>query len=195
MELPAEISLFPLNTVLFPGGPLPLRIFEPRYLDMVSDCMKHSQGFGVCLIEKGSETGKSRTYKVGTLAVIRDWSNGPDRLLNILALGSRRFRILHLRTQDSGLNSAAVEWLAEEPAMPVPANAAALAGLLQQMLTQAGAHYAMVARNFESASWLGYRLAELLPMPLTQKQYLLEITDARMRLDIIETLVNSRAPG
>ena len=194
-ELPGEIPLFPLHTVLFPGGPLPLRIFETRYLEMVSNCLKRNQGFGVCLIDKGSETGKARTYKVGTLAVIRDWSNGADGLLNILALGSRRFRMLHLRTQDNGLNMATVEWLAEEPAMLVPVNAAPLAGQLQQMLTQAGTHYALVERDFENASWLGYRLAELLSMPLTQKQYLLEITDAHMRLDIIETLVNAREPG
>jgi len=91
--MPENLALFPLNTVLFPGGPLPLRIFETRYLDMLSRCFKNDQGFGVCLIEQGSETGPARSYTVGTLARVRDWSNGPDGLLHILAVGERRFRV------------------------------------------------------------------------------------------------------
>ncbi len=191
IKLPAEIPLFPLNTVLFPNGPLPLRIFETRYLDMVSDCLKHGQGFGVCLIEQGSETGKARTYTVGTLARIRDWSNDSDGLLNILALGSRRFRVLHMRTQHNGLHFAAVEWLPREPVIPLPATAKPLAGLLQQLLAQAQERYALVTPDYENASWVSHRLAEILPMPIAQRQYLMEISDARLRLDVIDTLVRA----
>jgi len=193
VRLPVEIPLFPLNTVLFPGGPLPLRIFETRYLEMVSDCLKHEQGFGVCLIEQDSETGPAHTYTVGTLAHIRDWSNGPDGLLNILALGSRRFRVTRVRTQHNGLNIAEVEWLPEEPAMPLPDTEKPLAELLQQILAQVQERYALITPAYEDASWVGYRLAEILPLPIAQRQHLLEISDARMRLDIIGTLVSAQA--
>ncbi|MDE2090453.1 MAG: LON peptidase substrate-binding domain-containing protein [Gammaproteobacteria bacterium] len=189
----SEIPLFPLNTVLFPGGPLPLRIFETRYLDMVSDCLKREQGFGVCLIEQGSEAGPAHTYTVGTLARIRDWSNGPDGLLNILALGGQRFRVTRVRTQHNGLNIADVDWLPEEPAMPLPDTAKPLAELLQQILAQVQERYALVTTAYEDASWVGYRLAEILPLPIAQRQYLLEISDARMRLDIIGTLVSAQS--
>ncbi len=195
LELPAEIPLFPLNTVLFPNGPLPLRIFETRYLDMVSDCLKRGQGFGVCLIEQGTETGKARTYTVGTLAGIRDWSNGPDGLLHILAVGGRRFRVLQLRTQHNGLNVAAVEWMPQETAMTLPETAKPLADMLQQLLADIQERYALIPPDFDNASWVGCRLAEILPMPLAQRQYLLEISDARLRLDIIETLVKAQAHG
>jgi len=189
----SEIPLFPLNTVLFPGGPLPLRIFETRYLEMVSDCLKHEQGFGVCLIEQGGEAGPAHTYTVGTLARIRDWSNGPDGLLNILALGSQRFRVTCVRTQHNGLNLAEVDWLPEEPAMPLPGTAKPLVELLQQILAQVQERYALVISAYEDASWVGYRLAEILPLPIAQRQYLLEISDACMRLDIISTLVSAQA--
>ena len=185
----SEIPLFPLNTVLFPGGPLPLRIFEARYLDMVSDCLKREQGFGVCLIEQGSEAGPAHTYTVGTLARIRDWSKGADGLLNILALGSLRFRVTRVRTQHNGLNLAEVDWLPEEPAMPLPETAIPLVELLQQMLVQMQERYALVTSAYEDASWVGYRLAEILPLPIAQRQYLLEISDPHMRLDIIGTLI------
>lgn len=191
--MPAEIPLFPLNSVLFPGGPLPLRIFETRYLDMVSSCLKHEQGFGVCLIEQGSETGPARTYTVGTLAHIRDWSNGPDGLLNILALGSGRFRVTRVRVQHNGLNIAEVEWLPQEPSVPLPDTARPLAEMLQQLLAQMPERYAAVLPRYQDASWVGYRLAEIMPLPVAQRQYLLEICDARLRLDIIGTLVNAQA--
>lgn len=191
--MPAEIPLFPLNTVLFPGGPLPLRIFETRYLDMLSRCLKREQGFGVCLIEQGSETGPARTYTVGTLAHIRDWSSGADGLLNILALGGQRFRVTCVRTQHDGLNIGEVEWLPEEAALPLPDEAKPLAELLRQILAQMQARYAAVTPAYADASWVGYRLAEMLPLPMAQRQYLLEISDARMRLDIIGTLVQSQA--
>ncbi len=191
--MPAEIPLFPLNSVLFPGGPLPLRIFETRYLDMVSSCLKHEQGFGVCLIEQGSETGPARTYTVGTLAHIRDWSNGPDGLLNILALGSGRFRVTRVRVQHNGLNIAEVEWLPQEPSVPLPDTARSLAEMLQQLLAQMAERYAAVLPRYQDASWVGYRLAEIMPLPVAQRQYLLEICDARLRLDIIGTLMNAQA--
>ena len=79
-----RVPLFPLNTVLFPGGPLPLRIFESRYIDMISERMKADAPFGVLLIRSGQESGPAKTYGVGTLARISDWYQGSDGLLDFV---------------------------------------------------------------------------------------------------------------
>jgi len=104
-----EIPLFPLGTVMFPGGPLALRIFEARYIDLVRRCMRDSSGFGIVLIREGQEAGgPAVTYDVGTLARIVDFSQQPDGLLGIRAMGERRFRILERRRARDGLNLADV---------------------------------------------------------------------------------------
>lgn len=188
-----EIFLFPLQTVLYPGGPLPLRIFETRYLDMVSRCLKEEQGFGVCLIREGKETGPAQVHMTGTLARIRDWSQGQDGLLNILARGERRFHIQIQRTQADGLNLAEVEWLPEEPSAPLPEARQELAEILRQIILQVGAPYADGEGAYGEAGWVGCRLAELLPLSLVQRQYLLELNDPLKRLEILSTLVQSLA--
>ncbi|HET7921635.1 MAG TPA: LON peptidase substrate-binding domain-containing protein [Gammaproteobacteria bacterium] len=188
-----ELALFPLNTVLFPDGPLPLRIFEPRYLDMVSRCLKQDEGFGICLIKSGEETGAAHTHATGTLARIRDWSGGEDGLLHILVHGSRRFRVRELRLQDDGLNVATVEWLATDAPTLLPESAYPLAELLRQIIAQVPEHYRGVEPRYEDANWVGYRLAELLPLSLSQRQYLLEIADPVSRLEILATLTDALA--
>jgi|SRR5579859_6848276 len=188
-----EIALFPLQTVLYPGGPLSLRIFETRYLDMVSRCLKEEQGFGVCLIREGNETGPAQVHMTGTLARIRDWSQGPDGLLQILARGEQRFRVQSLRTQADGLNLGRVEWLPNEPAAALPESRQDMAELLRQIVAQVGGPYAGEESPYDDAGWVGSRLAELLPISLPQRQYLLELNDPLKRLEIIATLVQSLA--
>ena len=105
--LPTSIALFPLNTVLLPGGPLPLRIFEPRYLQMVSECLKHDRPFGVCLIAKGKEAGEAPVaHEYGTLARIEDWSQLPDGHLGITARGGERFIVRNTRVAANQLVTA-----------------------------------------------------------------------------------------
>jgi Lon protease-like protein len=188
-----EIFLFPLQTVLYPGGPLSLRIFETRYLDMVSRCLKEERGFGVCLIREGKETGPAQVHMTGTLARIRDWSQGQDGLLNILARGERRFRIQTQRIQADGLNLAHVEWLPEEIAAPLPEARQELAEILRQIILQVGEPYADGEGIYGDAGWVGCRLAELLPLSLAQRQYLLDLNDPLKRLEILSTLVQSLA--
>lgn len=188
-----EIAIFPLQTVLYPGGPLSLRIFETRYLDMVSRCLKEERGFGVCLIREGRETGPAQVHMTGTLAQIRDWSQGQDSLLNILARGERRFRIQTQRTQADGLNLAEVGWLPDELPAPLPEARQELAEILRQIILQVGGPYAEGGDAYGDASWVGCRLAELLPLSLVQRQYLLELNDPLKRLEIISTLVQSLA--
>jgi len=193
LNLVEEIALFPLQTVLYPGGPLSLRIFETRYLDMVSRCLKEEQGFGVCLIREGSETGTARIHMTGTLARIRDWSQGPDGLLHILARGEQRFHVHSLRIKADGLNLGQVEWLADEPAAELPEARQDMADLLRQIIQQVGGPYADEEGSYSDAGWVGSRLSELLPISLPQRQYLLELSDPLKRLEIISTLAQSLA--
>ena len=187
----AILPLFPLHTVLFPGGPLALRIFEPRYLDMVSRCLREDSGFGVCLIREGGETGAPAvTWEVGTLARIRDWDRGEDGLLSITVLGERRFRIRTRSVRPDRLAVAEVEYLSEPPATPVPEEYQHLAQLLARVIAQVGAPYSGLAPCFQDAAWVGGRFAELLPIPLEEKQRLLERNDPLERLAALAGMIS-----
>lgn len=180
----SEIPLFPLHAVLFPGGALPLRIFEPRYLDMVSGCMKHGTGFGICLIREGREIGEAAlVHEVGTFARIADWRTRHDGLLGITAVGERRFRILRTEVQQNQLVVAEVEFLPDDPVAEIPERFLPMAKLLRRVIDQIGDRYASEERNYRDAGWVGRRLAELLPLPLDQKQYLLQLADPEQRLE------------
>ena len=188
-----RIPLFPLHTVLYPGGPLPLRVFEPRYLDMVSTCLRQGTGFGVCLIRSGNETGPAATtYDVGTLSIITYWHMRHDGLLGITVRGQQRFRILSEQVQPNQLTLATVMLLPNEPECDLPPEYLPLADLLRQMIDQIGHHYDGIAKKYGDAGWVGCRLAELLPIGLLQKQHLLQLDDPRERLQrlggIIEQL-------
>src|SRR5512139_3168148 len=143
-----EIPLFPLNTVLFPGGPLPLRIFEARYLDLVKRCLREDSGFGVVLIREGVEAGgPAQTYDVGTYARIVDFSQQPDGLLGIRAQGERRFRIVERRRARDGLNLADVEWLPADPSVALPEEFAEIGPAIDAALTQVGEPYLETERR------------------------------------------------
>ena len=174
--------------VLFPGGPLPLRIFETRYVDMVRRCMRESQGFGVVLIREGGEVGPAETFDVGTLADIVDFHQLQDGLLGLSCVGRQRFRIRSRSRQADGLNVAEVERLPAEPKVPVPPRHARLAQLLQSVLPQLGEVYEGMEMRLEDAAWVGHRLAEILPIPLTDKQSCLELDDPIARLDVLSPL-------
>jgi Lon protease-like protein len=186
-----EIPLFPLRTVLFPDGPLPLRIFESRYIDMVGQCMKNESPFGVLLIMEGQETGLATTHEVGTLANITDWYQGSDGLLGVTAVGGQRFRLLSARQQADGLNIGDIEILAAEPYMALPAEYASLRKILESVLDDLGRLYESLERRFDDAVWVTYRLIEILPIELEQKQQFLESSDTRARLKLIDDLINT----
>lgn len=185
-----RIPLFPLHTVLYPGGPLPLRIFEPRYLDMVSACLRQSSGFGVCLIRSGNEVGRAATtYDIGTLAMITYWHMGHDGLLAITGCGQQRFRILSEEVQPNQLTMAEVELIPNEPEADIPAEYLPLVDLLRQMIEQIGHHYTAIPKKYADAGWVGCRLAELLPLGLAQKQYLLQISSPVQRLERLAAVI------
>jgi Lon protease-like protein len=182
------IPLFPLNIVLFPDGPLPLRIFETRYVDMVRRCMREDGCFGVVLISAGLEAGPAQTYDVGTTAKIIDFHQLPDGLLGLSCVGQRRFRILEKSVAKDGLNLGEIEWLADGPLLSVPARHAPLRELLRIVLPQLGEVYTGIDMRLDDAAWVGHRLAEILPIELSLKQRFLEMDDPIQRLDALKPL-------
>jgi len=189
-----SIALFPLNIVLFPDGALPLRIFETRYIDMVGRCMRGTQEFGVALIREGAEVGPAETFEVGTLAKITDFHQLADGFLGLSCVGGQRFRIVSRSRQADGLNLAEAQLLAVPPRVALPARHARLAELLKRVLPQLGEVYTGMDMHLDDAAWVGHRLAEILPIPLADKQRCLELDDALQRLDVLSPLVKDAQP-
>ena len=180
--------------MLFPGGRLPLRIFEQRYMEMAKRCLKDGSPFGVCAIREGSEVGAPAVpYDVGTLAKIADWDMAQLGLLEVVALAGERFRIVERRVERNGLQVARVTPLDAEKDSSVAESSAACVRLLERVIEQ---HPGMLPEphRLDSASWVGGRLAELLPLPLAERQALLELDDAAGRLaQLAQKIRGSRA--
>ena len=191
MPEPHSIALFPLNVVLFPEGPLPLRIFETRYVDMVRRCMREDQRFGVALIREGSEVGPAETFDVGTMVKIVDFHQLSDGFLGLSCVGEQRFRIISRSRQTDGLNLADIESFEREALVAVPERHARLTELLKTVLPQLGEVYAGITMRLDDAAWVGHRLAEILPIAAAEKQFCLELNDPIRRLDVLSPL----APG
>lgn len=179
-----EIPLFPLNAVLFPGSTLGLRIFEARYLDMVRECARGGCGFGVCLIMQGQEAGEpALPAAIGTLARIVDFDTLPDGLLGISVVGGARFRVQQSRIRSNGLVIGEIRRWPEERGVPVPVEFSLLPAILERLAEQAGLSWRNGPRErYDDASWVSFRLAELLPLGDAERQHLLEITDPLERL-------------
>lgn len=183
-----ELPLFPLHTVLFPGGVLPLRIFEPRYLDMVSRCLKSGSGFVVVAIREGQEVGKAAAcHEVGTLARVVDFDRLQTGLLGITCRGETRLRIVSQRVQSDQLVLGQAESLPAEPSVSVPEWATPLAAFLKTLLEreEMQTYCRFLTPDWEQAGWLGARLTEILPLPLPVKQSLLLLEDPLQRLEIL----------
>jgi Lon protease-like protein len=184
-----RIPLFPLHSVLFPSGLLPLRIFEARYLDMVSDCLANDRGFGVCLIREGAETGQASIHEIGTLARIVDWDRLEDGLLGITGLGERRFRVIGAEVRRDRLLMGTVQYLADEAPIAVPGDLEPVASLLGEVLERIGERRGAGPARLDEAGWVADRMAELLPVELELKQRLLETGDAVERLGAVGAML------
>jgi Lon protease-like protein len=188
-----RIPLFPLGTVLFPGGLLPLKIFEQRYLDMAAACLKEGSPFGICLIAEGGEVGTpSMPHPVGTLATIGDWEMEQLGILMVTARGSRRFRILDSVVGPGQRLEATVEVLAEPGPTPFPAERQRLLPLLRRIVADLGVERIAEPHRFDEAEWVGYRITEVLPIQNLAKQKLLELDDPLARLEILERFLDQR---
>ena len=190
---PFELPLFPLNAVLFPGGILPARVFEQRYMDMTKACLRDDVPFGVCLIKDGGEVGAPAIpHEIGCLAKITDWDMQQLGVLNIKALGLRRFRVLETRTQSDDLIVASAQLLPIEPPLELPPEHAACAGVLRHIIERVGEDKFEAPLNYNDAVWLGYRLAEVLPLKLSVKQNMLEMNDSVVRLEVLHRFLGQQ---
>ena len=183
-----DLPIFPLRTILFPDSKLPLRIFEPRYIDMVSRSMRENSEFGIILSRESTDPKMFETYDTGTLAKIIDWDQGVDGLLGITTIGTQKFRLKQLNKQEDGLNIGSIERIEKEGDYKPLKEFTHLVELLQAILDDVNI-YGNDEKNFDSASWISYRFAEILPLRIEDKQKCLEIDDPIIRLNFLEPLI------
>jgi uncharacterized protein len=183
---PFTLPLFPLNTVVFPGGQLPLRIFEPRYLDMVKQAIADDTPFGICGIREGKETGTPAVpYDVGTQVRVTDWDMPQTGILHIETRALDRFVIRSTRTEPSGLLIGTVEAVSSEAATAAPDDLELAVEILRHIVNEYGEAHFPAPHEFDNAVWVGYRLSEVLPLKPSIKQNLLEMNDSVTRLRIL----------
>ena len=198
-----ELPLFPLGTVLFPGGLLPLRIFEVRYLDMIRRCHREGKPFGVVALSQGQEvrqagSGPERFHEVGTLATVAEVVSPQPGLLMIQTHGGPRFKLGASKQLPHGLWVGDAETLPEDPVVPVPddlqGHAQALGRLLEALAAQAddaGARMPVRAPwQLEDCAWVANRWCELLPLPLAMKHRLMALDNPLLRLELVGDLLS-----
>ena len=196
-----DIPLFPLNIVLFPGGRFDLQIFERRYIDLVSHCMRTGTGFGICLLKSGEETNVNNlnqtVYNTGTYAKIVDWDQLESGLLGITVEGAVKFVARDFWKEEDDVLHASVEFSdiesTEADVIPLGDEYTALSELLRNLED----HPLVAGRNlsidYSDLRQLGWRLSELIPLGIDVRQELLELNDPVERLSKIEKLVSEMA--
>ncbi|MEM7206968.1 MAG: LON peptidase substrate-binding domain-containing protein [Pseudomonadota bacterium] len=185
-----QLPLFPLHAIVLPGGKLHLRIFETRYVDMVTNCFRDDSGFGVCLIRDGSEAGNVATpFPSGTEVSIVDWDKGSDGLLNIVALGQQRFTLLDWKVMPDKLLVGEVSHLPREPSAALPKEHRALSELLNKLLEQLPFDWGDDEKQLDDAGWVGNRLLEILPMAGAQKQHMIDCGHPTERLELLAKFI------
>lgn len=187
-----KIPLFPLDAVLFPGGALPLRIFEPRYLDMISDCMKSEGKIGVVLIEEGKEAGTAaKVHEIGTISFISYWHKRTDGMLGITLTGEQRFKVLSTEIKTNQLTVAEVELLPSFDISREEHAAENFINLLKQIIMQLEPPYTTMTKYYDDLSWVSARLIELLPLRLKDKQTMLVMDNLNERINYLQPLLVS----
>ncbi len=190
------IPLFPLDTVVFPGGSLQLRIFEPRYLDLVSRCLREDTGFGICLVAgKGDEavdgtTSQFRLHATGTHVRIIDWEGLEHNLLGIRVEADRRFRVHSVSQRKDRLVEGEVDWR-DENVQALSKDHASFAQLLQEIVQRFQLDLPNDSACYNEALWVSGRLAEILPFNMLSKQHMLEMDDPRSRFDYMQGLLEN----
>ena len=187
------LPLFPLNTLVFPGGRLPLRIFEQRYLDMVKQAIADNSPFGICAIREGSEVGAPATpYEIGTRVIVTDWDMPQTGILHIDTQAQERFVIRSTHSEPNGLLIGTVEPVSVEVIAPIPDDLQLAAEILRHIVKEYGDAHFPAPHHFDDAVWVGYRLSEVLPLKLSIKQNLLEMNDSVERLRILSEILKKQ---
>ena len=180
--------------MLFPGGLLPLRIFEQRYMEMAKACLRDGSPFGVCLIREGSEVGTAAAHeRIGCLARIAQWDMQQLGMLHIVAQGGERFRVVSEEVRADQLIVGEVELLPETADTPVEPRHERCVQLLERIAAEHGERLFAKPWRFDSSAWVGARLAEVLPLSGGAKQQLLELDDCLKRLDVLQRLLKESA--
>ncbi len=185
---PGPTFIFPLGTVLFPGALLPLKIFEQRYIEMTKVCLREERPFGVCLIKEGREVGTPAIPEpVGCLARIREWEMPQLGIFHLLAQGTERFRIRDSTVSPRGLISANIDRLTDvsTSALVDPV----CREILEAIIAKAGENVFTPPHRLDDAAWTGYRLCDVLPLPMAVKQQLLAMDSAGERLEQLRRLL------
>ena len=184
-----NIPIFPLSSITFPGGYMPLRIFETRYLDMVKNCVKDNTGFGISL----TSNANNEYYDIGTYCKILDWEQMEDGLLGITIRGKSRYKIVNKVVQHDNLITANVEMLDEPNFIDIPKELMPYSDFLKNILEQYPKFYHDDApKYFTESGWVSSRLTEILPMELKDKQIILEIEDYLVRLYRLKDYIDSK---
>ena len=195
MSETVQIPLFPLRSVLFPQGVLPLRIFEPRYIDMIGRCMREESGFGIVLIRQGAEARLSpdvdqpSLFEVGTQARIVDFNQADNGLLGIVCHGDSKFRICSTDEQPDHLLIGEVEFLAEEPVGELLDEHEPLVSVLRELVQHPLIQQLGLQVEFDEARSVSLRLADLLPIEPEIKQALLQMRWPKERLTELQRIV------
>ena len=192
-----NLPIFPLGTVLFPGGVLPLRIFEARYMDMVRECMGSNQPFGVCLITDGREVGTPADHEsMGCTARIVDWDMTEPGVLQLRTIGGSRFEVLERSVQSDRLIRARVRMIDDDPELAIPDSLSDCSVLIRRVIDDICQRETEPARRMlaepfapDSAGWVANRLAELLPLTPPSRQMLMALPDPIQRLSLIHELL------
>jgi Lon protease-like protein len=192
-----EIALFPLRSVAFPGSRIALQIFERRYIDLVTACLKSSSGFGICLLKQGDEVVVNKTkqtiHRTGTLVKIADWDQLENGLLGITVEGTAKFKIDDCWQEDTGLLHAKVEFSETDVVggqeIPLQDEHSGLADLLESLENHPLVEQKNLTINYDNLWDLGWRLSDLMPLEVEQKQELLEFDDPWQRIEKIEEIV------
>ncbi len=191
------MTIFPLGTVLFPGGVLPLRIFEARYVDMVRQCLRNDEPFGICRITEGNEVGKPAEHEqIGCAARIVNFDKEPSGILNLRTIGEQRFKINSSHVNEQGLVIADIDYLPSEDDAVIPLDMARCIKVVERVIselvdTEPDAMKRILEPPFllQSASWVSHRLCEILPFGPSSKQLMLELNDPIQRLSIVNQVL------
>lgn len=187
-----NVPLFPLNSVVLPGGRIPLQLFEPRYLDMLTRCMKEDRGFVVVLLRDGVETGKvAAFYDIGTYVRIIDFKQLESGLLGITVEGQSKVSVVRSWQQEDGLNVGDVECLLAEDELQIPKRYAELPSVLKALFRHPVIRDLGMEVDYDDAREVGWRLTELLPLDKQEKQRLVELQDPLERLDRLNGLLEA----
>lgn len=181
-----SLPLFPLQTVVFPGGLLPLRVFEPRYMDMVTQAIADRAAFGICAIREGRDIDiTAKHYTVGTRVQVMDWDMPQPGILHIQTQALERFVVRSSHSEPNGLRVGEVDDVSAEPAMALPEELILSAEVLYQIVNELGIDKFARPHDYNNATWVSYRLSEVLPLKLSVRQNLLEMNDSVARLTIL----------